>query len=344
MASRNKSLSPEQLGLVVKSARMYHEQKLSQAEIAERLHVSQSRVSRWLTDAVREGIVRTIVVVPPGLESDLEQDIATKYGLQAVIVADVHSDDEGSVIRAVGTAAAGYLEVTLTGSNRVGLSSWSSTLLATVDAMAPRNVQTAERVVQLIGGVGRPTVQVRATHLADRLASVTRGTPKFLPAPGVVASRSGRDALLEDPFVAEIAAEWEALDTLLLGIGSAEPSPLLRDSGNSLGEQDLQRLGEAGAVGDVCLRFFDAEGTLVESDLNDRVLGISPEQLLRVERRIGVAGGARKYAAIRAAVLGGWVNVLITDKATALKLQSDDAPINPMTDKEYHEPLSIVRS
>ncbi|WP_314192313.1 sugar-binding transcriptional regulator [uncultured Arthrobacter sp.] len=326
MAPRTRTFTPQQLGLMVKAARMYHEQNLSQAEIAEKLGVSQSRVSRWLTDAVREGIVRTIVVAPAGTESDLEDAVAAKYGLRAVVIADLHSEDDAAVIRGIGAAAAGYLEVTLTGGNRIGLSSWSSTLLATVDAMSPRNVKTAESVVQVIGGVGNPEVQVRATHLADRLATVTKGTPRYLPAPGIVSSRGGRDALLEDPFVAEVAADWDRLDTLLVGIGSIEPSPLLRESGNSLTESNLNALAASGAVGDICLRFFDKHGTLIESELNDRVLGISPEQMLRVDRRIGIAGGTRKYAAIRAAVEGKWINVLITDKKTALKLESDKAP------------------
>lgn len=311
---------------MVKAARMYHEQNLSQGDIAEKLNVSQSRVSRWLTDAVREGIVRTIVVAPAGTESDLEDAVAAKYGLRAVVIADLHTEDEAATIRGIGATAAGYLEVTLTGANRVGLSSWSSTLLATVDAMSPRNVRAAERIVQVIGGVGNPEVQVRATHLADRLATVTKGTPRYLPAPGIVSSRGGRDALLEDPFVADVAADWDRLDTLLVGIGSIEPSPLLRESGNSLNESNLKALAASGAVGDICLRFFDKYGTLIESELNDRVLGISPEQMLRVDRRIGIAGGTRKYAAIRAAVEGKWINVLITDKKTALKLESDKAP------------------
>jgi DNA-binding transcriptional regulator LsrR (DeoR family) len=326
VAPKTRIFTPEQLALMVKAARMYHEQNLSQAEIAERLNVSQSRVSRWLADAVREGIVRTIVVAPAGVHSDLEEAVAAKYGLRAVVIADVPSYDEAGLIRGIGAAAAGYLEITLTGGNRVGLSSWSSTLLATVDAMSSRNVKTAESIVQVIGGVGNPTVQVRATHLADRLATVTKAVPKYLPAPGIVSSKGGRDALLEDPFVAEVANDWNSLDTLLVGIGSIEPSPLLRESGNSLSDSHLSALAASGAVGDICLRFFDKHGALVVSELNDRVLGISPEQIFRVDRRIGIAGGARKYSAIRAAAEGNWINVLITDKETALKLESDKAP------------------
>ena len=53
-----------------------------------------------------------------------------------------------------------------------------------------------------------------------------------------------------------------------------------------------------------------------------RVIGIEPDVLLAVPRRIGVAGGQRKHSAIRAAVLGGWVNVLVTDVETADALLS----------------------
>jgi DNA-binding transcriptional regulator LsrR (DeoR family) len=76
----------------------------------------------------------------------------------------------------------------------------------------------------------------------------------------------------------------------------------------------------AGAVGDVCLRFFDAEGDLIESSVNDRLVGISYEVLKRIPRRIGVAGGAEKHDAIRGAILGGWANILITDLDEAMRL------------------------
>jgi len=193
-------------------------------------------------------------------------------------------------------------------------------LLSTVDAMAPRTVRTADRVVQLIGGVGNAAVQVKATRLADRLARVTGAQPLYLPAPGIVATETARVALLQDPFIADVAAAWTGLTVAVVGIGSLQPSPLLADSGNTVAESDMSLLRAAGAVGDVCLRFFDEDGTIVDTGLDERVLGISTEELRAVPRRIGIAGGERKFAAIRAAVRGGWVNVLITDAATAQKL------------------------
>jgi DNA-binding transcriptional regulator LsrR (DeoR family) len=77
---------------------------------------------------------------------------------------------------------------------------------------------------------------------------------------------------------------------------------------------------QLGAVGDVCLRFFNQDGNLINSRLNDRVMAISPHQLKAVPRRIGVAGGAEKLTAIAGAVKGGWINILITDLETAQHL------------------------
>ncbi|MCU1475447.1 MAG: putative SorC family transcriptional regulator [Subtercola sp.] len=309
-------LPVDRLSLLTKIARMYHEQGLRQPEIAERLHISQSRVSRFLKEAVTLGIVRTIVVAPEGVHSDLEDAVRAKYDLADVVVADEAPTEQG-LLASLGSAGAAYLETSLTGNDRVGISSWSSTLLATVDAMAPRTVRTASSVVQVLGGVGNATVQIQATRLADRLAGVTGAKPVFFPAPGIVGSAAARDALLADTYIAQAVAAWPSLTTLLVGIGSLEPSTLLQSSGNAVTADDQQQLRASGAVGDVCLRFFDADGVLVQTELHDRVLGISVDELRAIPRTIGIAGGERKHEAIRAAARGGWIDVLITDAATA---------------------------
>ncbi|HET8780402.1 MAG TPA: sugar-binding domain-containing protein, partial [Agromyces sp.] len=219
-----------------------------------------------------------------------------------------------------GAAAASYLEATLENGARVGFSSWSETLLATVDAMIPLRRKQVGSIVQVMGGIGRPEVQVKATQLTHRFARLTGAEPVFLPTPGIVSSRSARDALFQDPHVRETQHEWQRLTDLLVGIGSVTPSPLLRVSGNALADAEITTLAELGAVGDVAMRFFDADGRHVESDLDDRVVGIDVETVRAIPRRIGVAGGARKVDAIRGAMRGKWIDVLITDLGTAQRL------------------------
>jgi DNA-binding transcriptional regulator LsrR (DeoR family) len=316
--------SEDQLRLMAKIARMYHERGMRQAQIADELHVSQPRVSRMLKRATDLGIVRTTVSLPTGVYTDLEDELEARYGLTEAIVVEA-GDADDDVTRALGSAAAVYLETTLTGGDTVGISSWSATLLAAVEAMRPARSSVVDQVVQIVGGVGDPRVQMQATRLIGMFANATGARPVFMPAPGMLGTASARDTLVNDPTVADVMHVWSSLSMVLVGIGSLEPSPLLRQSGNAMADRDQDALRDAGAVGDICLRFFDGDGRAVRSDVDSRVVGIDAEQLRAIPRRVGVAGGARKHSAIRAALRGRWVNVLITDREEARRLLAEDA-------------------
>lgn len=323
-ANDSGSFAAERLSLVTKVAKLYHENQLRQPEIAERLNISQSRVSRLLKQAVAEGIVRTVVVSPDGLYSDLEEAVSQRYGLIDTVVSEVIAPDDMALLSSLGSAGAAYLESTLASRDRVGISSWSSTLLATVNSMTPHGAgRRALKIVQVIGGVGHPRVQVQANHLADQFARVTGAEPIFFPMPGLVGAPAARAALLSDPYIGELMKEWAGLTTLLVGIGALEQSPLLASSGNRVSDAEASRLSAVGAVGDVCLRYFDAQGSPVVTELDDRVLGITREALLATPRRIGIAGGRQKHKAILGAIRGGWVNILITDRVTAETLLNE---------------------
>lgn len=309
-----------ELRLITKVARLYYEQELGQTDIAARLSLSQSTVSRLLKRARQEKIVRTIVSVPSGIYPQLEDSLQNRYNLQQAIVVDCTDDSESIIVRELGATAAYYLETTLNQGEVVGISSWSETLLAMVDAMHPLTRQIEARVVQILGGVGNPAAEVHAARLTGRLADLIYGRVTHLPAPGVVGSADSLRILLEDHYVREALALFEQVTLALVGIGTVQPSKLLASSGNIFSPAELDILREQGAVGDVCLRFFDGDGKPVITSLNERVIGLQLEQLQQVKRAVGIAGGQRKFKAIRGALLGGWVNVLITDRFTAERL------------------------
>lgn len=179
------------------------------------------------------------------------------------------------------------------------------------------------KVVQVLGGVGNPAAEIHAARLTGRFTNLVQGEAIYLPAPGVVGAKATRDVFLEDPFVREAMSLFDQISMALVGIGRVSPSSLLAQSGNIFSEEELNLLREKNAVGDILLRFFDAEGQLVESALNDRVVSMELEQLKNVDRAIAIAGGSLKFAAIRGALRGGLINILITDSCTAEKLVQD---------------------
>ncbi|MEZ4658955.1 MAG: sugar-binding transcriptional regulator [Caldilineaceae bacterium] len=301
-----------------KVARLYHEQGLNQSQIAAQLYLSQSTVSRLLKRAQKEQIIRIVIQTPPGTFPELEAKLLERYRLKDVIVVDCAHPD--SPAREIGAAAAYYVETTLNQHEIIGISSWSSTLLTMVDAMHPLTRETDAQVIQVLGGMGNPDAEAHAVRLTGRLATLVNGRSRFLPAPGVVGSAESVRVLQDDQFTREVLALFDQVTLALVGIGAVEPSDLLARSGNVFSAQELAMLKEVGAVGDLCLRFFDEDGKPVITSLNDRVIGISLAQLRKAPRAVGIAGGSDKVAAIRGALRGGWINVLITDRFTAEKL------------------------
>jgi DNA-binding transcriptional regulator LsrR (DeoR family) len=310
--------------LITKVATLYHEQKLTQTDIAKRLGISQVTVSRLLKRAEDNQIVRTTVISPPGAFVELEDALERKFGVAQAIVGESHSDTDESIQAAIGTAAAYFLMTTLTSKEVIGVSSWSASLLAMVDQMHPVRKIEGCRVVQVLGGLGNPSAEAHANHLVTRLARLVNGEPCFLPAPGVVGSASSVNVLLRDPYVKQTTSLFSELTIALVGIGSIEPSSLVASSGNVFSAKELQEIRSRGAVGDVCLRFYDSGGREVRDPAGNRVIGIDLDTFSRIPRAVGIAGGSRKHAAILGALRGKLINILITDQFTAARLAQAD--------------------
>lgn len=305
---------------MTKVARLYYERGLHQPEIARQLSLSQPMVSRLLSAAEKEGIVRTSVMAPPGVYGELEEELQRRYKLKDAVVADSASESGDEVLRAIGSAAAGYLDATLGTEEVVGISSWSETLLRTVASMQPRWRASGTHVVQVLGGIGKPTAEIHAVRLTEQLSSLLKAEPHFLSAPGVTSSPEAAKAYLAEPEVRDTTGYFNRLTVALVGIGALRPSRLLDESGNVFSPQELLQLERLGAVGDVCVRFFDRRGRDIHSSFDDRVVGMSLGQLRHVPRTIGIAGTAPKLDAIKGALEGGLINILITDRFTAEQL------------------------
>ena len=203
----------EQSRLMVKVARMYHERGRKQAQIASELHITQARVSRLLRRAADAGIVKTVVSSPAGVHTDLEERLEQCYGLIEAVVVDALSSEERDIAQNLGAAAAVYLESTLLGNEIVGISSSSATLLAAVTFLGRATSPVVTDVVQLVGGVGEPQVQIDANRLLTTFASATGATPIFLPAPGLLGSAAAQHSLMSDPAVQQVSARWSELTT-----------------------------------------------------------------------------------------------------------------------------------
>lgn len=315
--------------LMIKVARLYHTHGLRQTEIAQRLKISQSRVSRLLTQAEEASIVRTVVAVPHRIHADLEERVEERYGLSEVHVVDAVSDDDAELARDLAHTTASLLADSSFEAATIGFTSWSGTLRLMVDALQPLRTRT-ERVVEMLGDLGPPDVQHDAARSTQRLATMAGGQAVFLRTPGVAPTSEIKSLLLErDLYATEALGMLDSIDLAFVGIGSCELGPTLRSGDNFFTHEQFDEVRRQGAVGEVCLHFLDADGVPIDSAIDELVIGVTRDQLRAARRRWAVAGGTRKHEAIRAAVTGGWVDTLVTDTATATFLMSGPDPQRP---------------
>ncbi|RPJ27631.1 MAG: sugar-binding transcriptional regulator [Chloroflexi bacterium] len=302
--------------LLTKVSKLYYENNLNQDEIVSRLHISRSTISRLLAQARQEGIVRIVVIPPSGTYAELEAAIEEKYAINEVVVTDVPAPESPQMIaRGLGAAAASYLLRVINETDVVGVS-WGYTLRGMVASLEPKDFPNV-RIVQMTGGIGKPESESHATELCHQLARTLSCKLALLPAPGVVHSKQTREVYLMDEHVRTAINLLPNITLAFVGIGSLNSYSISVRDETILTQADLDEAVANGAVGDIALRFIDANGQAVQSGLSERIIGIDLDHLRQIPRVVGVAGGTNKIGPIRAALRGKLLDVLITDQVTA---------------------------
>ena len=316
---RNKTIDYR---LLLKVSKLYYEKLLTQQEISERLKLSRPKVSRLLKQAEEVGVVKINIIPQPGIHTDLEDALENKYGLKEAVVVDVSEPaTQIAVSREVGVAAADYFSRAVNDPCIIGIS-WGTTLRAMVDAVHAMDCHNSQ-VVQLIGGLGMPESEAHATYILRRLVAQIGSKLSILNVPGIVDNIGVKKAVLSDSHVRELFEMFAKIDIAFVGIGVPTPESVVMRDGTILTKDQMEMLMEKGAVGDICLRYFDENGNSIQSDVDDRVIGITLKELKKIDRVVGITGGPQKEKVIRAALIGKLINVLITDQQCAKKLIED---------------------
>jgi DNA-binding transcriptional regulator LsrR (DeoR family) len=212
---------------------------------------------------------------------------------------------------------------------RVGLSC-GFTLYHTIRALRERRVRDLA-LYPLSGESTLKLVDLSPNTLVGMMAAKYRPpvTAYALPVQHLVSLRQierERRRLLRDPEVRQIYEAAQAVDIALVGVGQiGEQTPGFCSLAESYGVS-VKRLREFGIVGEINYQPFDAEGRIVDEPelraLMRRVLSVGGERLQELSRRddryvIAVAGGKSKIEAVRGALRGRFMNVLVTDEDVA---------------------------
>jgi DNA-binding transcriptional regulator LsrR (DeoR family) len=156
--------------------------------------------------------------------------------------------------------------------------------------------------------------------VAQRLGGtfLALNTPAFIP------EKRTRDALLELPQVRSVHEHLDRASVALVGVGTLANSVFVERG--TLDAAMIRELERAGAVGEICGRFIDAEGGECDTAWQDRVISVEVAQLRKIPEVIGVVSGSDRSAAILAAIKGGLLKSLLIDEVGAAALLAATPP------------------
>ncbi|MBN2548664.1 MAG: sugar-binding transcriptional regulator [Anaerolineales bacterium] len=305
--------------VVLKVAQLYYENQMTQDDIAQKLRLSRPKVSRLLQEARDTGLVKISVAALPGSHTDLEREIEQRYNLLDVVVVEVsHPESYEGAARELGVAAADYFRRIVQDGDIIGLS-WGLTLAYMVDNLVPEKKKNVT-VTQLVGGLGEPDAETHATDLVRRLAMMLEASLNLIPAPGIVKTVELAQLLRAEPYVAQVLEYVRQINLAFVGIGALKRGSLLMRDERIITWDEVQPIMERGAVGDIGLHFYDVQGNVLHSEIEQRMIGATVEDYRQISRVVGVAGGRDKFYAILGGVRGRLINTLITDVDTGRRL------------------------
>jgi len=314
-----------ELRLLVQCLELYYRQGRSQKDIAKALGVSAATVSRLLKRAFDEGFVRVELDLPR--TEALETALAQAYGLREAVV--IVAGGRGDLKAELGTAAAEHFEKIARNGMKIGLSS-GFTLYQTIRALRERRFRdfalyplSGESTLKLVDLFPNTLVGMMAAKYRPHVQAYA------LPVQHVLSLREierERRRLLRDPEIRSIFEAAQNVDIALTGIGLiAENTAGFCSLAESYGVS-VKRLRQLGVVGEINYQPFDADGKIVERSelrlLSHRILSVEGDRLQALARRddrsvVAVAGGRGKIDAVRGALRGHFVNVLVTDEDCA---------------------------
>lgn len=304
--------------ILAEVATLYYVDRFNQEQIGRQIGRSVSTVSRLLAEAEATGVVEIRVRHPTPVAPELQTALMECFDLRLARVLRAPADDARQLLPHLGGLAARCVSTLLTDGVVIGVVG-SATLYEVV-----RAVNTAPRrgihVAQSLGSVGSRVPAIDGPLITRSLASRVGGTPHFLPAPLIVESEMIRDALAQDPQVAETLGWARRSDIALVGIGSLNPEFSTLHRAGYVDAAMMARIQATGAVCDVLVDFVDLYGRIHDVGLSRRVMGLRLADLQQVKTVIAVAGGLVKARAILGALRTGLIDVLVTDDGAARRV------------------------
>ena len=298
----------------IKVAYYYYKTGMTQDQIAKKMSMSRQRVNRILKKCLESGIVKISIEEYENENVEFETQLEALTGMNEIIIANSENSDLND---SLGSAASSYLQRVIKDNDIIGFSRGRA-LSCLVNRLMPVEKKNL-KVTQLVGGLNALESHTNSDDIVRHSAQILDAKPYFMYAPIIVESKQLRDSMLNESFFSQVYHTMKSCTVAVVGIGDMSIQSTFVQK-NFITEKENKVLKSKKAVGEICTHYFDSDGKIIESGINDRMFAIDAMSFKNIPLRIGIAGGREKVSAISGAVMGNLINVLITDYDSAKAL------------------------
>jgi deoxyribonucleoside regulator len=306
----------EEKKLLSKISRLYYLEDINQQKIADKLNISRTKVSRYLTRAKKEKIVEIKINTDWEKFEELENAIENKFDIKECLVVPTYENEE-EIYRYMALSLGNILERTLKDGDRLGIG-WGFTL-RTVTNHLEANKKIDIKVIPLIGGLGKVGTGVHTNSVAKTIADKYGGVSYVIHSPAVLDNKEAKEIIEKDSNTSEIIEMSNIIDTAIIGISDIGSESTLIKTGNFKLE-DFNYLNNLGVAGDANLIFINESGEHVNNKIDERIVRAPVDKIKKINNVIGITFGPEKIKVIKGALKGKIINILITDEETAIKI------------------------
>lgn len=312
----NDMTKEEKNKLLSKISRLYYIGNLTQQEIADKLNISRTKVSRYLDKAREEKIVEIKINSPRENYEELEYVIEKRYKINECIVVPTYENRE-EILKEMAKELGNIFERILNDRDYLGIG-WGTSLKSVADYL-DINRKAHIKVVPIIGGLGKVGTGIHTNSVARAVAGKLGGISYMIHCPAVMDSKEAKEIIEKDSNTKEIIEMSDRINVAMVGMSDISPESTLVKTGN-FSIEEFDYLSSLGIVGDVNLIFINEDGEHVKSKMDDRIIRISTDKIKKIKNVIGVGFGDRKVKVIIGALRGKFINILLTDEKTAKKI------------------------
>jgi len=305
--------------LLIDIARDYYLSKITIAQISDKYNVSRYLISKYLDEALDNGLVKININTPIERNLVLEAKFKKTFNINHIYIikdTDTTDDDEHHIIE----FAAETIQQRILQSKIVGIT-WGSTMLNVIDHF--HAIPHDELLfTQFMGDNLKTNAAHGSVPLVQKAAAKFGAQYMTLPAPLYLFNDQTRQMFAQEPAIAPVIANFDRMDTLFTGIGtsaSIDSIPVWKNNRTAI----LGKTTSDQVAGLLYGRPYDFNGQMLNT-AHDKLFGASLATILQVPVRFAVVKSKFKSQALLGALRGQLLTDVITDEAVANRVLQEN--------------------